>query len=234
MPHLDTGNQETDGVDYSSFEYQHVLFQHDQNRASAGGSNSGLTQTVSGIEPLEDRGGLDTNEVAELVAIMDPQVVVGGDNFEDETNNEVGAIDFRGAFGVDLDAETDQVFDSPFENDATELNEEDGGTVRSSFANYKTDPALLHSFNVTASTGYRDSASGTGGGGNDHTVTFDHKPYRQLTGRGPVVDSSDDMTLVSTVIKNNVSYVAECSYRASLVWDIASVDEAGRRFGIPS
>lgn len=234
MPHIADHGGGADDVDFTSFEYQHVQFRHSQDGTSAGGSPSGNSVVQSEVEPLEDIGGLDQNEVAELIAVVNPYTKVTADDFPEDSNNGPGNIDYRGSFGLNLDAQSDQVQDSGDRNFGTELQTGDGGAVKTNDVGYLTDEAVLLPFEHVAPVQFAEAASGTGGGGATGVTVHNPLMFRDMVGRGPILDSADDVAVVSTINKNQTEFVAEGAFGATLIWDIATVDEAGRQFGIPS
>lgn len=234
MPHISGHDGSTDEVDYTSYEYQHVQFRHSQEGASSGGSDSGNSVVQSSVEPLEDIGGLDQNEVAEVVAVVNPYTKVSADDFPEESNGQPGNIDYRGSFGLNLDSQSDQVQDSGDRNFGTEIQTGDGGAVKTNDAGYLTDEAVLMPFEHIISSPFAAAAAGVGGGGNEHTIVYNPLYFRSNIGRGPILDSADELATVTTINKNQTEFVAEAAFGCTVVWDIATVDEAGRQFGIPS
>jgi hypothetical protein len=59
------------------------------------------------------------------------------------------------------------------------------------------------------------------------------RPWRQVTGRGPVLDSNDDIGVNSRLVVNDSIIGCVGQVRAHLVWDVAEVDDAGRAFSVP-
>jgi hypothetical protein len=234
MPHITGHDGSADDIDFTSFEYQHVQFRHSQEGENGGGSNSGNSVVASATEPLEDIGGLDQNEVAELVAIVNPYSKISPDDQGEDDNQEPGTADFRGSFGLNLDSQSDQVQDSNQTNDGTTLQTGDGGAVKTNDVNYLSDEAVLMPFEHVLEVQYASATNGVGAGGAVNTQIYNPIHYRQMVGRGPILDSADDVSCVTTINKNRTEFVVEGAFGATLVWDIATVDEAGRQFGIPS
>jgi len=87
-------------------------------------------------------------------------------------------------------------------------------------------------FQITEQTQFQDTATGVGGGGGN---TSDRVAvnYRDLLGAGPVLDAEDRIVCNTRVIKNRTAYDADMSVRGSIIYDIATVDDAASKFGIP-
>jgi len=218
-------------VDYSSYEYQHVDF---QTRLTGSDDSASSVASIS-VEPLEDRGGLDTNEVAELVS-MYRWVHIELDGYGDNAPVNNGMIETRGSFGVDLDAETDLIGTDNLTQGETNILSTDDLTDEAdatATANGSTNPAILDHWNVSAHAGWEDEVNNVAAGASmnrsERTVHL-----RKDLGAGPVLDSSDNIGPVIKLIKNNTELAdVQVHYGVTMVWDIATVDDAGSRFGIP-
>jgi len=216
-----------DPVDYSEFQYQHIDLSHIEN-----GDNSARATTVLGVSPLEQSGGLDINEVAELVYIR-VQASVAGDDFGDIADTAQGNLDFRGVIGANLDSEQDLIDETQnaVDEDATILEAvENSGTNNSLYSHDKEE--VFYHFTCYNDTPFSSDAGGVGGGGGG-TFVQEQINFRDLVGRGPVLDSNDEINFVTLLAKNQVSADAEGKVRVTMVWDTATVDDAGRKFSIP-
>jgi len=217
-----------DTVDYSDFDYQHVDFQHREL-----GGNSPAATISQSVDPLATRGGLDVNEVAELVA-MRYDATVQTDDYEGTGDTAEGSVEFRGVFGINLDSDTDLLANSPVISDgsAVILDEDTDSSIDADVRGHDKDEVLHHWMTATNAP-FSNFATGLGGSGgyiyDKGTVNF-----RELTGRGPVIDSGDSMSTVVRLVKNQVSAEVEAAYRVTLIWDVSTVDDAGRRFSVPS
>lgn len=231
MDMSDLGGASTE-LDYTSFERQHIYYNH-----RARGGASGNTEVTAQLDPLEGQAGLDQNEVAELVALVAPQIQVAADGYEAQSNSSPGNIDFRGVFGLNLQDKRDQVLQgADVDRTGDVIQENDGGDASGGPRIIsKNEDGILWSFDVTAEVGFKDGGSSAGGSGGGHQlVTYPNVDFRELYGRGPIVDSADELGFVTTNNKNGVGYFAENTIRMTAVWDVATVDDAGRQFGIPS
>ena len=224
MPEL-TGD--TNDIDYSSFEYQHVEYQHEEN-----GGDSARSTFAIGIDPLDQQGGLDINEVAELVGMYVTHNVAA-DDFTQTSQTQNGNVEYRGVLGSNLDSLGDLVSSSATAKDREETpiesNDNPDGQART-FGHSKAE--VFHHFSTYLSTPFDDTTNGSGGGG-AYMARERFVNFRDITGRGPVLDGNDEMSVVSRIIKNNVEYDTEAITRATYIWDVAEVDDAGRRFAIP-
>lgn len=231
MPHI---SPETDDgpTDYSSWEYQHVEFAHEESADSGGSARSTFD---IGVEPLQEQGGLDQNEVAELIAIR-VETDVQTDDHETLSVTEEGVIEYRGVLGANLDSPSDLISSPPNAIDRKSIDQalstDDGadGQVRT-FGHDKSE--VFYHFARAVNVPFSSDAGGVGGSGgfNHNTETVN---FRELLGRGPVLDASDNVSVVSRLILNNSLADAEAKLRVTMYWDVATVDDAGAKFSVPS
>lgn len=216
---------EDEMTDYASFEYQHAQFEHREE-----GGNSARSTFAGGIDVLEDRGGLDTNEVAELVSMF-YTVRITTDDHGTESVTEEGVAEFRGVIGIDVDS-IDDLLQEEDAGAGVELESNDNSTGQLQLRSNSKDEVLTH-FLTATSTPFSSDAGSLGGGGG-YIAQEERLNFRNMMGRGPVIDSADEISAVTRLIKNNVAAVCEATIRMTLVWDISTVDDAGRRFSVPS
>jgi hypothetical protein len=222
-----------DEIDYSSFEYQHVQQSLTLDEADDGGNSNPRAAIVSNFEPLGKIGGLDVNEVAELV-YFEMQVAHEIESEDQGGQSESSHMETRGSLGINLpEAKTGGSFvqdsETPSNTEIVDIFNIDEDNV---FAGIRgdNDEQKLQQFMLYSTTGF----DGANGGGAGYTpVGHYEKNYRQLTGRGPVLDNNDDMSIAqlfvaSDTILQNISHV-----HVSMVWDVAETDDAGRRFSVP-
>jgi hypothetical protein len=212
--------------DYADFRYQHFHLNYDDS-----GDNSAASAFAVSMEPLERSGGLQPNEVAELVYIY-YEADVAADDFGNVADTAEGGLQFRGVVGVDLDSDRDFIDNTDLVVDnGTKLGGGDGDSPTVRLSTYDRDE-VLGMFHAHCNTPFSSDAGGVGGsGGFDQSIVERH--YRQLTGRGPVIDSNDQISIVARLIKNQVSADAEATVRGTLIWDVAEMSDAGRRFAVP-
>lgn len=221
MPHVATHDGDDMDIDYSAFEHQSLQFEHAATGADAN------SRFLSAIDPLEDRGGLDGDQVAELVG-MTVTVTCGPDNLNDLIGQDQaeGSFEARGVFGSDLSLEDQEEGWNRVEDESAEQG---SGFV---FGATRSDSAIFDQFNVAGMVGFSDAAAGAGGGG-----TYAYQRYtvnmRDLFGRGPVLDAADTLSLAVTIVKNNVAADVESTVRYKLIWDTATIEGDRRQFSVP-
>lgn len=227
-------------ADYSDYEYQQIEIQHPITN-SDGGDEESATALSFGVEPLGARGGLDTNEVAELVA-MRYQVIIEPE--PDGTQQTVGQVEFRGSIGSDLDSLRDIVngggagtADNAIGPADAILSDPDGVyDARDSNPGQIDEFSRAEVFEVFQETFTLAHQGETGPGGGAGLSSSEKRSvnFRALTGRGPVLDASDELSIATTLIKDNVFPTISGIVSVHLVWDVATVDDAGRAFSVPS
>lgn len=218
-------------IDYSEYEYQHVDLSariqepyETPNARVAFGAN---------IDPLGGVGGLSTNEVAELV-YFELQARIEYET-EEGDQTQSSAVEHRGIFGANLPvgagipADPDvSGFTTTRELEPTDARDGQDATLEVS---QTTDDRIFQHF---LSDGTIPFDGADGGGGNANNANTYEKNYRQLTGRGPVLDSNDDLTVNQIIVVDDGSSSIQGNVRLHMVWDIAEVDDAGRAFSVPS
>lgn len=233
MAHINTADED---VDYSDFEFQHMRV----DIAESEGDESALQEGFVSVSPLEDQGGLDNNEVAELVAIVNVTAYATLDDFSAASNSLVGAVDLRGTIGANLDSSSDLIFSG---NAAVNnknrgqrlIDEEDSNPDADiAFLFHNTKSEIFKHFEAHAGSGFKDEAVGTGASVVPANVPLESNHFRSLTGRGPVLDSSDNISVMYSLVKNNVDQGAEAGVRFTCVWDVTTVDDAGSKFSVPT
>ena len=217
--------EEMGGADYSDYKYQHF-----QTEVTATNPNNNPQVTgVVNFDPVSTEGGLEQNEVAELV-YYDLDVSI---EYEKEASAATKAsfIEQRGILGANLPLDED--FSLSRGQNNTDTNEVD---VRASDSGINvdgqtlTDDRIFQLFQTRAGAAFESTDGGSSG---HHQVTQYRKNYRDLTGRGPVLDSTDDISLFQSLNAGNVVENVEGQVRGTLVWDIAEVSDAGRAFSVP-
>lgn len=221
-----------DGMtDYSSFDYQQIdCGVSADNPDSSGDGNVAL---LAEVEPLQPIGGLDNNEVAELVYLETYAA------FEEEPESSGEAPDYlelRGVVGANLSPSTSAGISTtsgpPSVSDNMELTRIDGysdldeGDGWSANGRSEARDEIFQVYR-TASGGANAGASG------DHFYAT--KNWRELTGRGPVLDSTDDIGIsLFFVPGEGVDQNVRGNVRCHMVWDVAETTDAGRAFSVPS
>jgi len=215
----------SDMIDYSDFQTQMVrafVFLDTDGQPQDGAS------VKHQIEPLQGIGGLKNNEVAELLYLQVDAIV----SFRDEiADQDVGTIaDNSGVVGINL-SNTDFIRQSTTSGDTEIIQEVDGGVVNAANSPTVTDNDRLEMFEAHAGAPFDES--GGAGGGYSMTPYHSEKVYRSTHGRGPVLDQTDDITILQEVTANDCLVPVEAEVRLTLFWDIAETSDAGRRFSVP-
>jgi hypothetical protein len=212
---------------YSDFEFQRL----DTEIGFDGVGNSETTTVRFEAEVIENQGGLESDEIAELVAIH-RDVHVAGDDFGSATteNTLPGNTEYRGVFGADL-GEDDLVNSPSAPNREGEVL--DGPDVSSTSAITLTEePGVFDFWDVVCHPGFADNANTLGGGASlqseQRTINF-----REMYGRGPILDPADDLSIVGFVVNNRQEYNVEAVARVECVWDISTVEGQRKQFALP-
>lgn len=213
-------------IDYSDFQTQMVrafVFLDTDGQPQDGAS------VKHQIEPLDGIGGLANNEVAELLYLQVDAIVSFRDDVEDQDVATVA--DNSGVVGINL-SENDFIRSSTTSGDTTIIQEVGGGTVNAANSPNVTDNDRLEMFEAHAGAPFDDETNGTGGGyGLD--AYHSEKYYRSTHGRGPVLDQTDDITILQEVTANDCIVPVEAEVRLTMFWDVAETSDAGRRFSVP-
>lgn len=218
-------------TDYGDFRYQHSNSTVTIRQSLEDFGNTRV-QTVTPIDPLAGAGGLDVNEVAELVRLQIDVII----EYEDETANQDVATfsEIRGAVGINLPDSQSAFLDNANypQEDGTVVSargiSEDNVNPRT---NTNTNDRILQPFATTGSPPHDgDTSPGSGGYSNVKTYTLN---YRSLIGRGPVLDSNDELSAAIAVVTGDITIDHKVTVRAHMVWDVAETDDGGRAFSVP-
>jgi len=226
MPDLDMNTAMGSSEDYSDYEYQHFSFQietQDEDNARSAG--------IVNFDPLQTLGGLDNNEVAELVGYELHATI----EIEEETgvqNNE-GVAEFRGNFGANL-SNQEGIVGGDGQGvivDGEVIDERSPDTTLVRVDKTNADDRIFQLFRADAGLPFSDA---NGRGGNASIESFHTtKNYRDLVGRGPVLDSTDDLSVRGVIACSDTVMRVAGRTRATLIWDLAEVSDAGRAFSVP-
>lgn len=216
------------GTDYGEFKYDQFIHEVTGKNQSGGALN---LDSAANAEPLQGQGGLDNNEVAELVYA---ELFVHVEH-DDETGDQDAASDseFRGTFGANLQESGQSLLGGTDPGwNGTELNENDGSFIRTPAGRYQTEDNVFQVFQANGALPSDDSTNGPGSNGGSNVVQYE-KNWRELTGRGPVLDANDDLVVVSRLIANDATIAVSGVLHGHLVWDVAEISDAGREFSVP-
>jgi len=225
--------QDSSPTDYSDYEYQQFEVQ-----LVVEGDGSDDAATVDGLiqlDPLDPIGGLDNNEVAELVGYRMHVGIEVEDSAEDGDQNVGASIEFRGTFGANFNGAEDSIsLNEIGERSAdTAFLNSTGATDTQVNATSTARDEVFDSFRVTGAAPFDDQGNGLGGGGDSTLQTLEHY-YRDTVGRGPVLDSNDDLGIVAFLIASDHIVPVAGIIQGHLIWDVAQTDDAGRAFSVPS
>lgn len=205
---MDMDNMNT-GIEYPDFDYQVIEFNTNQD---TGSSNSAVVE----VEPLEDRGGLASNEVAELVAMRVWLAVETED--EESDYSTTASYEIHGHIGSGLSEAQINGLSGGDGQPGRQFNS--GGDDELDGVEYisQTDSGIFDTFR------YEFSAGGT-------KAAHQSTNFRDISMRGPVLDQTDNIEIGARVVASEAP--AEFHVRIRCVWDTAELDEAGREFSVP-
>lgn len=219
-------------MDYSDFRYQQINAQLQLEQAS---DTNPRAQARTDIDVLEGRGGLDQNEVAELVAIADAAAYV---EIEDETDDQdvATSVECRGVLGANLPA-SDNAFPASPQNTKVigELFGLRGRTEDQVDVEVRTevDDRKFMLYSTSGGLPFDDQTNGPGGSATHDQWGPYTKNFRDMVGRGPVLDSNDDVSIAQAMNVGDTIITVSHNLRATLIWDVAETDDAGRAFSVP-
>lgn len=220
-------------TDYSDFSYQQIRV-----RVAPGNSASAVEsviEAVASVEPLQGQGGLANNEVAELVSHRLDVEFYSADYAGAGDQNVSAGMYLSGAFGANADRE-DLIPENLEQAGETSIIDNDTtGTITNPVTLQNvTEGRIFEIFQSSASLGFDDGTNGLGGSPSSSSRTYSRN-WRSETGRGPVLDQTDDLTFaMKATAFDNVIEGASFIVTVHLVWDVAELSDAGRVFSVPS
>jgi len=214
-----------DSTDYGSFEYQQVDVTANQ---VPNGDDAQSGHSVS-VEPLSQIGGLDNNEVAELV-YMEVQARIITDDANADQNVGTQAY-MNGLVGANVDESNYslETLGAPEAGTAEDLNSIQQSNTE--FVSTSRDE-VFQLFQAEHSVPFDDETNGLGGGAASQSNVYE-KNWRSLTARGPVLDSNDDISINLILFQEDSILLAEGQVTVHMVWDVSQTDDAGRAFSVP-
>lgn len=199
--------------EYSDFQHETINFAFE-----IAGDNSNYEVNV---QPLNERGGLDSDEVAEIVGFKST-ALINGDGETGGYNKE-----FRGAFGANLTYPADIPGSG-----AGGTPENNNNLIKS----VETQSGTLAACEVSGvqENGILDTWETFIGGGSTGMIDSRFIDLREVYGRGPVLDTTDELSVLAAVISESGSTLAaEGIYRTHLIYDIATVEGVRNEFSLP-
>lgn len=227
-----------EGPDYADYEYQFI--DYNVEISDTGGSPNDTSATFnSDFEVLGSIGGLANNEVAELV-YLEVQASIEPDFPDDDEDQTVStAAEFRGILGANLDGNGIGSNGNGFDRADDDIGVTDAVGPRV-FGSVSNDDAIFQQFmsravlpNDDQNVDVPDSYTAASGGSLDSGIVY-KKEWRNMTGRGPVLDQNDDITICGNFLGGDLAGTVVGSLRVHMVFDIAETSDAGRRFSVPS
>lgn len=220
-------------VDYSDFEFQHFEV---AQRSDPGGGQSIDDYASASFDPLASIGGLGNNEVAELVAFELEVALIADDT--GPGNQDVATVGkMAGVMGANLSTDSEGDLLRPDTNGNMDVNGLDSlgdtdGSDTSLNGEERVEGRRFQLFSAQCGVPFDDVNNSLGGNYQSESGHYDRN-YRTLTGRGPVLDYSDEMVIVNRTQVGDTVIGVDAEIRGSLVWDVAEVSDAGRAFSVP-
>ena len=167
------------------------------------------------FEPLEDLGGLEPNQIAELVYV-DLWLSV-----EAEGTQNGGSTELRGSLGANLAASRGELV----EEGGSRSGSIDGENIGGSSGNFGYEGGIL--------TGSERFIKYQTHFGPNNSVPYNSQYHmREIYGRGPVLDDQDVISLLTRVVSESGG-INGGKVGGKLVFDVAETDDSGRRFSLP-
>jgi hypothetical protein len=243
----DSGPPET----YADLEVEAFEFNHEKAGFSSGsGTNSYVTLNV---EPLSQSGGLDHNEVAEVVGIelntgLQLEYADKGDGSGATLDNfqvRPGSVQMRGYFGVNLgQQEIVNGFDgSPEIGEPTSQRNAGPNTTSDGQVYVSEEPGILASYVHDYTDAFFDSSDAAtddtqgpyAAGPSTGNGTEIRKYYPEMGIRGPVIDENDDIGVGNAIIDENTSAGVEKEgvIQVRLMYRLHEIEGVRNDFSLP-
>lgn len=224
-----------DMTEYPDFEVQTVFYETAFGSAQSNSPEANVT-TVHEHDPVEIDGGIDNSEVAELVA-MHGHAYAAPDTQGSQNQTEDGLIELRGVVGANMGSIDALPDDGERGGSVTELlrenlpDGEDLSNVQRPVQS-EEDQSVFEHYHVSTPVGFRDTTNTLGGSAGVQYDRFGLN-FRDLYGRGPIFDASDEVSVVQKLIKNNVVRGTDSGLHMRFVWDISEIEGTRRQFSLP-
>lgn len=186
-------------------DYSDFEYDHYTMGASQNGDSTGTV--LYQFEPLAEQGGLRPNQLAELVYL---EVVPSGVAAE-SGGGDLTTVEVRGYAGIDLNGPGRVISE-----DGEGVKTETSGTVDNFQAGSANRPNILVPIRFTT----------------DQNHPIQRRDYRELTGRGPVVDPEDSFDVNLTFI-NSTTTSTDFQIKVHAIWDVVETDDARSEFAVP-
>lgn len=207
----------SDEVTYADFEHETVSFNSEN---PDGGNNQFVAYE---IDPLSERGGLESDEIAEVVGMR----IYAAIRYDPANVGDNGAGEWRGAFGFNLGAE-DIPQSAPNGSGASANNFTDAGSTQEFGTAGGTPIAVVEEDGIVFTWDVSYAYPGSMG------MDSELLSFRDIYGRGPVLDSTDSLSAVAGHINEDGSVGgSEANIRAHMVYDVGTVEGVRSRFSLP-
>lgn len=228
MPHMaaDTGD-----VQYADHDVQVITNQVSVN--GSGGSDS-ITM-LDQLNPVSNRG-LDSDELAELVAMYRFHYVDIDDEIAEDQNNP-GAMDSESALGINLSEP-----EVPNQANANNATAEDRRVIEATDetiinnvrgSNYD-EPGALDFTRLQTTSGFVVTATDNGSGSGAGSKTSERfVNFRDAFGSGPYVDQTDDITVFIEASPNQLDAQGAVETGYTLYWNVQEMPEGRASFARP-
>lgn len=239
---MGSGAMTETGSDYGDYEVETFTVSLRNDESSDNTDGNIKSSAAFDFEPLTGAGGLDTNEVAELVYLEVYAKVEHEDRFNDQ--NVGTSTELRGSVGINLPAQTQALIDTGsdpipnlIEGEVFEVIDTDtpDDTIQA-IGGSQTDDRYLQHFTAVGGPPFDDVEVGNmnGAGGNNYSsVWHSEKHMRDIFGRGPVIDSQDNLTVLVSLTGEDYIIQIAADVKVMAVWDTAETEDSGRRFSVP-
>lgn len=211
------------GASYSDHEIQHIK----NGLAFLDGADAGPNTSVTDENQFNvTERGLDNDELAELVYLR-ADIALYSNSVGDQTTRNI--IIANTDFGANLAGQENLNAFSTSED----FDVDDSGTDDFSRFEHVTDEAgQFYSEELHAGIGFRDTGNSVGANQSIDRVQIE-MPFRAITGGGPFLDSTDDLTSRFNMSVSNAIDSAKLTERIYLVWDVDTVEGGRAAFGKP-
>lgn len=242
MPHRDpeTGQFVGDhggapGTDYTDFEYEHTHIE----TQFADPTGAGVADLTFSIDPLEDRGGLESDEVAELVGLWYQAQLYSATNL-DLTDPATQSNSFRARVGFGANIEIGEEFPPSIDTAdvvgvlGANTSSYDDADADSSFDLIATTEPGLFWMDFMAAQAYEfDDAGGYAIPGSEMRAAGS-RFYRQKLGRGPIIDPTDTLNfLIEMDNSGNQDWNPRVEILQTTIWDVAAQEGRRQQFSVP-
>lgn len=215
-------------TEYADHDVQVVTNQVTIDCQAAGNDEAEL---LDQLNPVSNRG-IDTDEVAELVAMR--RHVSAAYNAEAGVQTELNSVEVEADLGINLgqsEVPANANQESPTTSDRRLIKEPDN-LVAARGANYD-EPGALDSTKVIAGGSFNELADGTGGASDPGKVQESMINFRHQFGSGPYIDQTDDLTVFLEVEGFNTNGLAIGESTYELYWDVHEMPEGRASFASP-